>query len=354
MKKKISFQDFVARVAEHAGTPRRLAHEFIKDLGAVIDAGLERDGHVRLARLGTFRLGKRAEHMGVNPQTRDRMVIPEHTRVLFRPAFALANQVNAEYNHLQPEPLKRTGNPADNPGDADPEPEAEPEAKPEAVPPTEEKPPEEEKPPAKKKPPTPPPPPSKSPTRTYTIIGAVVVAVIIILFFVFRGGDEETVAPEPEASPPMEEVEPQPPAEPESVTEFELEPEPEPEFTYEPEPVEEEYIPAPSTVYNQGTPAQIHVVHRSDNLWNLADFYYQEATFWPLILQANKPLRFNPDLLFTGIDLVVPMLEGIPDDLTFTDPDNLANAYHEAFESYRKLGKPDAEDYLRRSERFSQ
>lgn len=348
MKKKITFHDFVARVAEQAGISRQLAHDFIKDLGAIIDAGLVRDGHVRLARLGTFRLGKIAEHMGVNPQTRDRMVIPEHTRVLFRPAFALANQVNAEYNHLQPEPLKRTGNPADSPGDADPEPEAEQEA----APPTQEKPPEEEQPPAEKKPPTPPPPPSKSPTRTYAIIGAAVVAVIIILFFVFRGGDEEPAAPEPEVSPPAEEV--QPPAEPEPITEFEAEAEPEPEYTYEPEPVEEEYIPDPSTVYIQGTPAQIHVVHRTDNLWNLADFYYAEATLWPLILQANKPLRFNPDLLFTGIDLVVPMLEGMPDDLTLADRDNLANAYHEAFESYRNLGKPDAEDYLRRSERFSQ
>jgi nucleoid DNA-binding protein len=343
MNKKTTFHDFVARVAERAGTSRQLAHDLIKELGAIIDAGLIRDGHVRLARLGTFRLGKIAEHMGVNPQTRDRMVIPEHTRVMFRPAFALANQVNAEYNHLQPEPLKRTGNPSDNPGKTEPEPESEPETKP----------------PEEKKPPTPPPPPSKSPTRTYVMIGAAVVVVIILAFFLFRGGDDETVIPAEEVSPPVEEVQPQPPeepAEPEPVAEPEdtFEPEPEPELAYEPEPVEEEYAPSSSTVYIQGTPAQLHIVHRSDNLWNLAGYYYEESTFWPLILQANKPLRYNPDLLFTGIDLVVPMLEGFPDELTSADMSNLADAYQEAFESYRRLGKTDAEDYLKRSRRFSQ
>jgi nucleoid DNA-binding protein len=347
MNKKSTFHGFVARVAERAGISRQLAHDFIKELGAIIDAGLIRDGHVRLARLGTFRLGKIAEHMGVNPQTRDRMVIPEHTRVMFRPVFALANQVNAEYNHLQPEPLKRTGNPSDNPGKADPEQEPEQEAKP----------PEEKKPPAEKKPPTPPPPPSKTPTRTYAMIGAAVIVVIILALILFRGGDDEATTPAEEVSPPVEEVQPQPPeepAKPEPVTEPEDTFEPEPEFAYEPEPVEEEYTPSSSTVYIQGTPAQIHIVHRTDNLWNLAGFYYEESTFWPLILQANKPLRFNPDLLFTGIDLVVPMLEGFADELTSADLSNLADAYQEAFEAYRSLGKPDAEDYLKRSRRFSQ
>jgi nucleoid DNA-binding protein len=341
MNQKTTFHDFVARVAERAGTSRQLAHDFIKELGAIIDAGLVRDGRVRLARLGTFRLGKIAEHMGINPQTRDRMVIPEHTRVMFRPAFALANQVNAEYNHLQPEPLKRTGNPSDNPGKADPEPEPEQEAKP----------------PEEKKPPTPPPPPSKSPTRTYAMIGAAVVVVIVLAIILFRGGDEDTVIPVEEVTPPVEEVQPQPleePAEPEPVAEPEDTYEPEHEFADEHEPVEEEYTPSTSTVYIQGTPAQIHIVHRSDNLWNLAGYYYEESTYWPLILQANKPLRFNPDLLFTGIDLVVPMLEGMPDELTSADLFNLADAYQAAFESYQRLGKPDAEDYLKRSRRFSQ
>ena len=112
MNPKLTFHDFVARVAERAGTSRQVAHDFIKELGAIIDAGLVRDGHVRLAHLGTFRLGRVAEHLGVNPQTGDRMVIPDHTRVLFRPAIALANQVNAEYSHLQSEPLENTGNSA--------------------------------------------------------------------------------------------------------------------------------------------------------------------------------------------------------------------------------------------------
>lgn len=332
MNHKTTFRDFVARVAERAGASKQLVHDFIKELGAIIDAGLIRDGHVRLARLGTFRLGRIAEHMGVNPQTRDRMVIPEHTRVMFRPVFELANQVNAEYNHLQPEPLKRTGNPSDAPADADPEPEP------------------ETKPPEEKKPPAPPPPPKKSPTQMYLIIGAAAVVVIILAFFLFRGGKEETVAPVDEVSPPVEEVQPQP-----AVESVEPVPVAEPEVTPEPEPEPEETpeLP-PSTVYIQGTPAQIHFIRRDDNLWNLAGYYYQESTFWPLILQANKPLRFNPDLLFTGIDLVVPMLEGMPDDLTTVDLNNLADAYHEAFESYRSLGKPDAEDYLKRSRRFSQ
>jgi nucleoid DNA-binding protein len=255
MNHKITFHDFVARVAKQAGTSRQLAHSFIKELGAIIDAGLVRDGHVRLARLGTFRLGRVAEHLGVNPQTGDRMVIPEYTRVLFRPAIALANQVNAEYNHLQSEPLKQTGNPADDPGEGDPEQETSP--------------PEEEKPAAEKKPPTPPPPPSKSPTRMYAMIGSAVVAVIIILFFIFRGGDEETVVPEPEAGPQAEEVQPQQPAvqEPAQEPEVTREPVQEPEFAYEPEPVEEEYTPTPSTVYIQGTPALIPICCLPGSIW---------------------------------------------------------------------------------------
>lgn len=90
MSAKITFQELVDRVAAATGISKHLAHDLIKEYAAVVEEGLARDGKVRIAQFGTFRLHRVTETTGINPQTGASLVIPEHTRVLFRPAQPLA------------------------------------------------------------------------------------------------------------------------------------------------------------------------------------------------------------------------------------------------------------------------
>ena len=66
-----------------------------------INEGLEKDGRVRISKFGSFKLQKVAERNGVNPITREVLVIPAHTKVVFKGAKNLRETVNKKYNLLE-------------------------------------------------------------------------------------------------------------------------------------------------------------------------------------------------------------------------------------------------------------
>ncbi|UCD38044.1 MAG: HU family DNA-binding protein [Fidelibacterota bacterium] len=326
MTEKITFQAFIDQVAARTGLSKRQAHDFVKELAAVIDAGLIRDGKVRVAGLGTFQIRPIAESTGINPQTGDVIVIPSHSRVLFKAAKALARRVNREYNHLKPVPVSDTTKPEESSAMERP---AEPV-------------PEEERIPE-------PSPPSKPSYRNLLIAGGAAVVVVVLALLLFRGKEEPTLPP-PEEAPVAEEVEPALPTEP--VPE-----EPAP-ITVE-EPVEEIEVEAPEAAVEepvpvsiQGVPARVHHIRRGDTLWDLAKKYYGKSSYWPLIFQANRQLVRNPDFIMSGFDLVIPLLEGTSTELTLADSANLATGYAAAYEAYRSIGKANAEEYIKASRQY--
>ena len=54
--------------------------------------------------------------------------------------------------------------------------------------------------------------------------------------------------------------------------------------------------------------AQFHTVVRGDSLSKIAKTYYGNAMKYPVIFEANKPMLKNPDLIYPGQVLRIPVL----------------------------------------------
>lgn len=106
MSEKITFQELVESIAEETDRSKQFTHDFFKDFVDVIHTGLEDDGVVNIAGLGKFKLRRVDEREGYNPQTEEKMTIPAHNKIVFKPYKNLREEVNAPYADLEPELLE--------------------------------------------------------------------------------------------------------------------------------------------------------------------------------------------------------------------------------------------------------
>ncbi len=69
--------ELVAHMAEEAGVTKKAAALALNAIVTAIHESLKKkDGKIRIADLGTFRVIKKKARMGVNPQTRQKIKIP--------------------------------------------------------------------------------------------------------------------------------------------------------------------------------------------------------------------------------------------------------------------------------------
>ncbi len=87
-------------------------------------------------------------------------------------------------------------------------------------------------------------------------------------------------------------------------------------------------------------------ITRGDRLWFLSDRYYDNAYFWPYILQANSSSIPNPDFIEVGQTIFIPFLEGRTGELTPHDRENIAKGYFKAYMAYLSLNHPTRHRYL--------
>jgi DNA-binding protein HU-beta len=83
--------------AIHEAEPRISLTEAITFVDLLMDQlkrGLTTDRKVMVTNFGTFELVERAARRGVNPATRERMMIPAHRAVTFHPSPAVLSLVN--------------------------------------------------------------------------------------------------------------------------------------------------------------------------------------------------------------------------------------------------------------------
>jgi len=106
MSEKVTFQELIDSIAKETNNSKKFTHDFLKDLVAVINSGLEQDGSVNIAGFGKFKLRRMEEREGYNPQTGEKMTIDAHNKVVFKPYKALREIVNAPYSDLEPELIK--------------------------------------------------------------------------------------------------------------------------------------------------------------------------------------------------------------------------------------------------------
>ena len=81
--------DFIARIAEETGVTQKTTRQVIEAAIDIISQSLARGEKVVLTGFGTFELRQRRQRRGVNPQTRQEMVIPA-SRI---PSFSASNRL---------------------------------------------------------------------------------------------------------------------------------------------------------------------------------------------------------------------------------------------------------------------
>jgi DNA-binding protein HU-beta len=321
----VTYREIVDWLADSASETKKLSDDFIKELVDIINTGLEREGKVRISNFGTFELRSVAERTGRNPQTGEEIVIPAHNKVGFKPSSRLEAHVNRKFNDLEPQPVEEPVKPETTP----PPPVEEP-VKPETTPP-------------------PPLPPGKSERKNkvplYALVGIVLIFIIIAAFFLWNRNN--AVSPEmAETKHPVETIN-QPPAEQPGNIPTETQQEqtkiPEQQEQQEQQPDQAKLTAKTETNSKAGGTRR---VRRGDNLWLLADQYYQNPYFWPNIYRVNLSKIENPNLIIAGRQIEIPAFEGVPENLTRTDSTNLAKGYFEVYKYFSGRKSIRAKYYL--------
>ena len=101
MNRKISFDSILDSIVDKNSVSKVFARSLVKEMALVIQQGLLRDSNVHLNGLGIFKLHAVAERPGRNIQTGERITIPAHRKVLFKPEKHLRELINKKYNKYQ-------------------------------------------------------------------------------------------------------------------------------------------------------------------------------------------------------------------------------------------------------------
>lgn len=78
-----------------------------------------------------------------------------------------------------------------------------------------------------------------------------------------------------------------------------------------------------------------HRVIPEDNLWKISGHYYRNPYLWPNIYRVNTDAIANPDRLERDQQLALPILYGPPEQLTLEDRQHLAEGYFLLYRYYR-------------------
>ncbi len=105
MSNKITFAKLIELVANKSGKSKQQTRDLLKEVVAVVNMGLLKDGRVNISGLGIFYLKWRDARQGRNPQTGETIEIPAHNQVKFKPEAALRRFINRNYQHLKPEEI---------------------------------------------------------------------------------------------------------------------------------------------------------------------------------------------------------------------------------------------------------
>lgn len=107
MSEKITFGELIETIAKETDRSKQFTHDFLKDFVDVINGGLEEDGKVNIAGFGKFELRHVDEREGFNPHTEEKITIPAHNKVVFKPYKDLRELVNAPYAHIEPKLIEQ-------------------------------------------------------------------------------------------------------------------------------------------------------------------------------------------------------------------------------------------------------
>ncbi len=89
-------KDFAERLHERFGFSVRSMYQFVEYLLEEIKTALERGEEVKIVHFGSFKVHTRRPRKGINPRTKESIVISGRKTVVFRPAPTLKAYLHAE------------------------------------------------------------------------------------------------------------------------------------------------------------------------------------------------------------------------------------------------------------------
>jgi len=337
MKEKLTIQELIVRIAEKSGASKKVSTELIRVLPEIIESGLERDGEVRIAGLGTFRLKWVKARKARNLRTGAGVEVPAHNKVVFYPEKGLKEKVNKDFRYLTYQVVDEEVVSREEPvgqldsGQLDKEEEVVSQELPvghldnEGAAETEEI------------------PEYRRRKAIYWIIPLifVIIALLVVIFymkncqdelrFTDKGDEEMTITPSvpPAGTPEMTESETTPGQKTEA-----------PESTPPAEP--EKAAPVAKTA---GFESRSYTILPGKYLFQVARETYGNPFLWSLIYKENRDKLPDPQNVRPGIEIVIPSLEGMPSNLTRDDSTRVAEGYRLLYEYYNSKGDDRAKDY---------
>ncbi len=350
MIKKITFEELVDTAAEKSDSSKAFTRDFIREMANVIQMGLVRDGVVNISGFGIFRLQDVDSRKGRNPQTGEEITIPSHKKVLFKPEKSLREIINKRYEHLEPqiiddgpgrvekkekpvEPenvgaaffneamdadLKKSTEKPITPAEPQKEEEKEPVIAPHAAPQNR---PQEAK---------------QKKSKTIPIAAALIVVLILILFVYNYDSEDAGQESELAESAPVEHIE-----QPEAPVQNQ-----DGEKPVESSSVEETAAPVQQKP-ERAQPEEVeHAINEGENLWQLAQRYYDDGYKWPLILLENRDRLSDPDFVPEGVVLNIPVVEKNGGDNDSELKSRLAQGHLLAYNAYKNKDNASALNHL--------
>lgn len=86
--------DLIAKTAQLSDTTQKQVSDVLTAYMSVITYELLTKGEMKLDKFGKFSVNPRAERMGHNPGTGEKMTIPAHNGVSFKPSQTLKKKLN--------------------------------------------------------------------------------------------------------------------------------------------------------------------------------------------------------------------------------------------------------------------
>lgn len=368
MSKKVTFSELIKAFAESNGITQQKAEEMIRGVFDLVIDDLEENGKASITSFGSFELKNVAERTGINPQTKEEIVIPAHKKVSFKPFKALEQTVNAPFAGLESTLLGEKSGTETEETTAKAEKEQEPEVFEdpfeEVIKPAEEQADEAETPDSvveeaeedQEESEVEAPPAFKAPEKEkgnevswVFIVLVLLIAGTGIWFFFLRDSDpgnmDNVVAGNQTPAPQQtEQVEKVPPAE------TPVKEEKTPETSAASSETKNNVSAEPEARKEKPTPKEMtaYIIEKDEWMWDISREVYGEPYLWPLIFEANKTINDNPNLVEPANTLMIPSLEGSSANLTKEDYAKLAKATKLVSDAYARSGNSErAKEYSR-------
>ncbi len=323
MNEKISLQEIVDAVVKKTNNTKIFTNDYIHELLNVIKEGLQKDGHVNISGLGIFKIKWVKTQNRRNPQNGANIVVPAHNKVSFQPEKKMKEYVNRRYSHLKPKEILTTEN----------KPKIEKKQKTEVIKKVvidtkinKVNPPENKNINKQSE--------KKKASPIVPIIGVIITSLIIIVLILIINKSCNNTNYTPSV-PELSIVDSTDIDTTTNVTET--------------KPVKKEN-PISQKQYIETS--IIHTVVSGNTLWGLANKYYGNAPLWPNIYRKNIETIVKPDIIYTGINIEIPNLEGSGHNLTKIDSFNIAEGYYLSYLAYKKYDEKKASNFLRIAKRF--